>query len=191
MTGSRSAAHFERLYRSNPDPWSFSTSRYEQAKYQQTLAVLGDRCFTAGLEVGCSIGILTAMLAPRCTTLLGVDIVDDPLRAARSRCADQPQVRFHRMQVPAEWPAQRFDLIVFSEVLYFLAPPDIDRCAAHVVGSLLPGGAVVLVNWLGPTDDPTSGDDAATRFIAATTGTLVPARRNRHEGYRLDLLNAA
>jgi 2-polyprenyl-3-methyl-5-hydroxy-6-metoxy-1,4-benzoquinol methylase len=188
MTGSRAADHFERLYRCNPDPWGFDTSPYEQAKYRRTLAALGDRRFTAGLEVGCSIGILTRMLAPRCDTLLGVDIVEDPLAAARSRCADQPRVRFQKMQVPAEWPAQRFDLVVFSEVLYFLSCADIDRCAERVLGSVLPGARVVLVNWLGSTDDPTSGDEAAERFVHATIGSLRIRRQERCEKYRLDVL---
>ena len=188
MTGSRAADHFERLYRRNPDPWDFDTSPYEQAKYRRTLAALGDRRFTAGLEVGCSIGILTGMLAPRCDTLLGVDIVEDPLAAARSRCADRPQVRFQKMRVPAEWPTQRFDLIVFSEVLYFLSRADIDRCAEQVLASVLPGAMVVLVNWLGPTDDPTSGDEAAERFIHATIGPLRIRRQERYEKYRLDVL---
>jgi 2-polyprenyl-3-methyl-5-hydroxy-6-metoxy-1,4-benzoquinol methylase len=188
MTVSRSAAHFERLYRLNPDPWSFETSPYEQAKYRETLAVVGNRRFIAGLEVGRSIGTLTRMLAPRCDTLLAVDIVEDPLRAARTRCADQPHVRFQQMRVPAEWPSQSFDLIVFSEVLYFLSVADIDRCAECVLGSLLPRGMVVLVNWLGQTDDPTTGDNAAERFLAATAGALHGTRRERHDGYRLDVL---
>jgi SAM-dependent methyltransferase len=190
MTGSRPAAHFERLYQSNPDPWSFTTSTYEQAKYQRTLAALGDRRFASGLEVGCSIGVLTQMLAPRCDTLLGVDIVDTPLQIARTRCAVFPRVRFLRMQVPAEWPSQRFDLIVFSEVLYFLTSSDISLCAARTVTSLLPGGIVVLVNWLGPTDDPTTGNDAADHFIAAAARRLTSRRQARHEGYRLDVLGS-
>ena len=108
MTGSRAALHFKRLYQSNPDPWGFRTSAYEQTKYRQTVSTPGDQHFTSGLEVGCSIGVLTRLLAVRCASLLGVDIVEDPLEAARSRCADQPQVRFQRMQVPAEWPDERF-----------------------------------------------------------------------------------
>jgi 2-polyprenyl-3-methyl-5-hydroxy-6-metoxy-1,4-benzoquinol methylase len=191
MSGSRSATHFERLYQSNPDPWGFETSDYEQTKYRRTVSALGDRHFTSGLEVGCSIGILTRMLAPRCDTLLGVDIVEDPLKAARSRCAHQPHVRFERMQVPVEWPPRRFDLTVFSEVLYFLSPADIERCAKHVRASLLPAAIVVLVNWLGQTDDPTPGNEAAERFIIATAGSLTVARRERHEGYRLDVLISA
>src|SRR5471030_1508163 len=172
MTESRSESHFQRLYQSNPDPWAFQTSAYEQAKYRGTVDALGDRSFASGLEVGCSIGILTRMLAPRCARLLGVDIVEDPLPAARAHCADQPQVRFERMRVPLEWPVERFDLIVLSEVLYFLSAGDIRWCARHVVDTLLPGGVVVLVNWSGRTGDPSSGDVAPERFISATDGVL-------------------
>jgi predicted TPR repeat methyltransferase len=188
MTGSRPAVHFERLYQSNLDPWSLASSPYELAKYQRTLAVLGDRRFTAGLEVGCSIGVLTRMLAPRCDALLGVDVVDTPLRAARTRCAGLSHVRFQRMQVPTEWPANRFDLIVFSEVLYYLSLPDIDRCAARARAALLPGGIIVLVNWLGCTDDPTTGNDAAERFITASAGSLSITRQARYKHYRLDVV---
>jgi SAM-dependent methyltransferase len=188
MTGSRSAAHFKRLYQSNPDPWSFASSAYEHAKYRQTLAALGDRHFSDGLEVGCSIGVLTRMLAPRCDRLLGVDIVEAPLQAAQTRCAGFSHVRFQRMQVPIAWPAQSFDLIVFSEVLYFLSLPDIDRCTARAVAGLLPGGIIVLVNWLGLTHDPTPGNEAADRFIgAAAAGGLTIMHQARHEGYRLDV----
>ena len=190
MTSSRPADHFARLYRSNPDPWGFKTSEYEQTKYRQTLAALGDRHFAAGLEVGCSIGILTRMLAPHCGSLLGIDIVDAPLSAARANCAAHPHVNFQRMQVPAEWPAGQFDLIVLSEVLYFLTPADIDRCAAQVRASLLPNPTIILVNWLGQTDDPTHGDDAADRFIAANGGALTRTHHERHERYRLDILSA-
>ena len=119
---SRDAAHFRRIYDADPDPWRFRTSVYEQAKYRRTIASLGDRRFRSGFEAGCSIGVLTRLLADRCDRLLAVDIVDAPLSAARKACADQPWVRFEQKQVPDEWPDELFDLIVLSEVLYFLSP---------------------------------------------------------------------
>ena len=188
MTESRSAAHFQRIYEASADPWGFCSNPYEQAKYRRTLQALGDRRFAAGLEVGCSIGVLTRLLAPRCDSLLGVDLVEQPLEAARARCADRPWVRFERMQVPQGWPDGRFDLIVLSEVLYFLTASDIDWCARRVRGSLLPGAVVVLVNWLGQSDDPTPGSEAADRFIRATAGSLGVAHQDRRPGYRLDVL---
>ena len=191
QTGSRPASHFQQLYQANPDPWGFNTSAYEQEKYRHTVASLGDRHFASGLEVGCSIGILTHLLAARCDRILGVDIVEDPLADARLRCADQPQVRFERMQVPADWPGDRFDLIVLSEVLYFLSAADIQHCARRVRETLMPKGMVVLVNWLGETDDPSPADAAPDRFIAASEATLRVVQQERLERYRLDLLTLA
>jgi hypothetical protein len=81
---------------------------------------------------------------------------------------------------------------VFSEVLYFLAPADIDHCPNHVKASLLPAATVILVNWLGETDDPTHGNEAAERLlISATAGRLTVAKQERNEGYWLDVLTAA
>ncbi len=190
MTESRSAAHFQKIYEASADPWGFGSDPYEQEKYRRTLAALGDRRFSSGLEVGCSIGFLTRMLATRCEALLGIDLVEQPLEAARARCADQPQVRFQRMQVPQAWPDGRFDLIVLSEVLYFLTAADIARCASRVQSSILPGATVILVNWLGQSDDPTPGDEAADRFIRASIGWLRVSNEDRRPGYRLDVLES-
>lgn len=185
---SRSAEHFQQLYASADDPWGFGSSPYEREKYRRTVAMLGDRRFASGLEVGCSIGVLSRMLAERCDTLLGLDIVERPLAAARARCAGLPGVTFQQMRVPNDWPDGRFDLIVFSEVLYFLTPADIDRCAHRATQS---DATVVLVNWLGVSDDPCTGEEAAQRFIAATAPVLRVQAQDRQPGYRLDVLQAA
>ena len=94
------------------------------------------------------------------------------------------------MRIPGEWPNLRFDLIVLSEVLYFLSPVDIAFCADRATTSLLPEGRVLLANWLGQSDDPCSGDEAAEHFIAATVGALHVVQQDRQPRYRLDLLAA-
>lgn len=137
---SRPAKHFERLYRENPDPWGFANSPYEQQKYEATLAVLGTKHFQSALEVGCSIGILTSRLASRCDRLIGLDFAPSAVKAARARCAPYPGVRIEQMQVPRQWPEGSFDLILFSELLYFLDESDLMDTCANVLGSLLPGG---------------------------------------------------
>ena len=188
MKRSRGPEHFRKLYESSADPWDLAGSRYEAAKYQHTLGMLDGRRFAAGLEVGCSIGILTRLLAARCENLLAVDIVEAPLRLARARCADQTQIRFARMQAPQEWPEQVFDLVVLSEVLYFLSPDDITCCARRVGDGTSAGAAVLLVNWLGQNDDPSTGDEAADRFIAALGNVFRVKRAERTQRYRIDYL---
>jgi 2-polyprenyl-3-methyl-5-hydroxy-6-metoxy-1,4-benzoquinol methylase len=187
MSGSRPPEHFQAMYQEKEDPWDFAASPYEQAKYLRTMAVLQGRRFASGLEVGCSIGVLSRMLAARCACFLGVDIVEDPLAAARARCADYPWARFARTRVPEDWPGGRFDLIVLSEVLYFLCAADIDRCARLAHASLQAGGVVLLVNWLGRSDDPTTGEQAAGRFIASQPWRIL--RQERTGTYRLDMIS--
>lgn len=188
MTQSRSADHFRRIYAAGPDPWHFETSAYEQEKYRTTLAMLGDHRFTAGLEVGCSIGILTQMLSDRCETILGIDLLEAPLQTARERCAGRPSIHFDSMQVPRSWPTGHFDLIVFSEVLYFLNRNDIIRCAAHTRRSTVPNATILLVNWLGRSDDPCTGEEAANTFIEAGSGWLRLETTRREPHYRIDVL---
>ncbi len=186
----RDAAHFARLYAASPDPWGFRTSGYERDKYAETLAALPDRRFRSALEVGCSIGELTRRLAPLCDRLLGLDLSDAALREAAATCGELAGVAFRQATVPSEWPDGPFDLVVLSEVLYFLVPDDLAVLARRCLDSLDPGGVVLLVNWTGPTDDPLSGDDAAEMFVAHAAPRLRRVRQDRHPGYRLDLLGA-
>jgi 2-polyprenyl-3-methyl-5-hydroxy-6-metoxy-1,4-benzoquinol methylase len=187
-SSSRKAQHFEQLYRANPDPWNFATSAYEQDKYEATLSALGTRRFARALEVGCSIGVLTERLAGRCEQVIGLDFAPSAVAAAQARCAPYPGVRIEQMQVPRQWPGGEFDLILLSEVLYFLNESDLKAICTHTTRSILPGGRVLLVNYTGVTDDPSSGDAAAAYFIKETAPTLQPVLQRRDVQYRLDLL---
>ncbi len=180
--------YFERMYARDPDPWRFASSAYEREKYAATLAALGERRFAAGLEVGCSIGVLSRQLAERCERFLGLDVAAAAVDAAAARCAGLGGARFERGAVPADWPDGGFDLVVFSEVLYYLGEAGLRATAARTAGSLVPGGIAVLVNWLGETGAGMSGDAAAGSFIAASGLRVLSAVRG--ESYRLDVLEA-
>ena len=180
---------FERLYSDRPDPWEFETSPYEQAKYADTLAQLPDRRFSSALELGCSIGVLTRLLAQRCDRLLGLDLAQAALDRACARCAGLAHVRFARAVLPADWPDGAFDLILVSELLYFLSASDIAALARRCAGAALPGCILLLVNWTGPTDTPTTGNAAAELFRASLLDHSFTADAAlQRDGYRLDRL---
>lgn len=186
-TGSMGRDYFERLYASDADPWRFATSSYEREKYAASLAALPPGRFTSALEVGCSIGIFTRALAPRCDALLSLDVADAALDQARLNCS-APQVRFANLRVPDAWPEGRFDLIVLSEMLYYLVDDELRRIAACVRATLEPAGTVLLVHFLGETDYPLTGDAAADGFIEKLG--LAVQFSQRAELYRIDVLRA-
>ncbi len=188
MTTAPDRAFFEALYAADPDPWRFASSLYERAKYRATLAALPAGRFGSALEIGCSIGVMTRMLARRCDRLLAIDAAEAALRHARRRRRGLAGVRVQRRTVPEEWPGGRFDLIVVSEVLYFLPANDLVRVAELAWRSLLPGGVLLLVNWTGPTGTALGGVQAASALLARLRGRLRPIRRTLQPRYRLDLL---
>jgi SAM-dependent methyltransferase len=182
------AAYFDALYAANSDPWKFATSKYERGKYSLTLSAFPHARYGHALEIGCSIGVLTRDLALRCDDLLAIDAVAAPLVEARGRCADRPNVRFAQMLIPREWPDGAFDLILLSEIIYYLDGDDVTRLALRVTRSLRKNANVVLVHWTGETDYPLTGDEACEIFISRVGSAMKVERSDRYDAFRLDVL---
>lgn len=150
------ASYFDRMYADAEDPWGFDTRWYEQRKYALTLAALPEPRFGSALEVGCSIGVLTARLADRCDHLVAVDASERALAAARGRA---PTVEFRLGAVPGSWPAGSYDLVVLSEVAYYLGPDDLSGLLDLVSADLNPDGFVLACHWRHEVPDyPQTGD---------------------------------
>lgn len=153
-------AYFDQVYAVARDPWGFETRWYEKRKYALTLASLPKPRYQSGFEAGCSIGVLTSMLAPRCTRLLAADIATSSVMATRQRLEGRPGVTVEKLTLPAEWPAGSFDLVVLSEVGYYLAKEDLDDLVARAADSLETDGTLVAVHWRhGVADYPLRGED--------------------------------
>lgn len=182
-------AFFDRLYEQHADPWDFATSPYEAAKYDATIAALGDRRFASGLEIGASIGVLTERLAQRCDRLLAIDVAEAALARARERLAGAaPQVTLERREVPEAFPAGPFDLIVCSEVLYYLDPPALDATLDAIARALAPGGCLLAVHWRPATRTyPLRGDEVHAQ-LAERFGPAAVSRRT--DAYALDRFDA-
>jgi SAM-dependent methyltransferase len=168
--------HFERLARQAEDPWDYATSEYEQGKYRQTLDYLPERTGRT-LELGCSVGVFTAMLAPRCDRLVAVDFSPTALERARARLGDAANVELLRRQLPEEMPSGPFDTIVCAEVLYYWSAELVRDGLRRIEAALAPGGTLLAVHWR--VADPRrelTGDDAHEILDAATTLSLDASR---------------
>jgi SAM-dependent methyltransferase len=180
--------YFEEKYKADIDPWRFRTSDYERDKYQTTLGSLTRDKYSAGLEVGCSIGELTKLLNPRCANLVAIDGSATAIEAARS--VNDRNVCFRVANLPEEFPTGTFDLIVLSEVLYYFDKSDLQRVAQSCIDTISRGGDIILCHWLGETDYPLSGVEASELFAHTITRTL-PVRSILHDAtYRLERFSA-
>lgn len=180
--------YFDEVYAANDDPWDFTSSEYEAAKYAATLAALPRENYQNAFEIGCSIGVLTEKLAARCANLLAVDVSKKALAQAKKRCENLSNVRLETMRMPDEFPVETFDLILISEVGYYLAPEDWRTAMAKVFAHLTENGQVALVHWTPFVPDyPQAGDAVHDSFAEFAVGKMRNLKSLREEKYRLDV----
>ncbi|WPB55758.1 class I SAM-dependent methyltransferase [Xylophilus sp. GOD-11R] len=143
-------SYFTDLYRASDDPYAVRTRWYEQRKRQLLLASLPSPSYANAFEPGCGVGELTVGLAARCTRLLASDFTEDAVQIARQRTAPLTNVEVIRQTLPADWPhpSAPFDLIVLSEMGYFLDADSWAQVVDAIRTSLAPGGTLVACDWL-------------------------------------------
>lgn len=187
MNHHMTAADFEQRYREDPDPWCYADSPYEHAKYEATLEACGPGPFASALELGGSIGVFTEMLAPRCETLITIDASSTAVAMARRRLARLPGIEVIRGAIPDAIPEREYDLVVTSEILYYLTAQGLERTLALIGARLITGGRLVAVHWrpAGP-ERPLTAAEVHARL--STDPWLASVRSEQAAVYLLDVL---
>ena len=179
-------AHFQGKYDASPDPYQLAERWYEERKRAISVDLLPARRYASAFEPGCSIGMLTALLADRCDRLLSVDAITQAVMAARARTAALPGVRVEQRTIPGQWPDESFDLVVLSEVLYYFDDTDLEEVLGRAVKALNPGGHLLAVHWRHHAPDhPRSGDDV--HRILAGDPRLARLARYRDPDFTADV----
>lgn len=146
-------AGFEARFRDDIDPWNYAASPFEAWKRGILLHACGSRLHARGLELACAIGETTRVLAPRCLHLLAINSSPTALAEAARRTAAHRNVTLRRAVLPRDLPRGPFDLIVASEILYYLRPNDLRRMIPALCRALAPGGRLVVLHHLKDFDD--------------------------------------
>ncbi|WP_170271955.1 glycosyltransferase [Sphingobium limneticum] len=181
-------------YFSNTDPWNYGSS-YEQEKYRLQLDCVPSGPIGNALELACAEGMFTVQLAERVDHLLATDIAKPAIDRARQRLSGRENVEFALLDLSKESLPCNLDLIICSEVLYYLDDrEELASVTARLAAALAPGGAIVTAHAYLAVDDPGStGFDWANPFGArvisrafAQTPGLVLERSVRTELYQVD-----
>ncbi|MBD0678868.1 SAM-dependent methyltransferase [Pseudomonas sp. PSB11] len=144
--------YFEQLFGASDDPWSFRTRWYEKRKRELTLASLPRQRYQRVFEPACANGELSVQLAGRCDALLCQDLNAKAVELARQRLSGLHHVHVEQAGIPRQWPDGDFDLIVLSEVGYFLDVDDWHQVIENTLRSLGPAGGVLACHWLHPIE---------------------------------------
>lgn len=138
--------YFDNLYSDNADPWDFAGNWYERRKYTATLSALSRPRYSRCFEAACSIGELSHLLAARCDELVATDCSAVAIQLARARLSECRNVVLQEATLPADVPSGTFDLVVYSEFLYYLSEVDLARVISLGVQLLRPEGELVAVH---------------------------------------------
>jgi trans-aconitate methyltransferase len=176
---------FESMYQKSYDPWDFASSEYERGRYQAVMTMLQRERYRSAFEPGCSIGELTALLAPRCEELLAIDLSPTAIARARQRCSSYPNVQFEVADLEQFDPDRKFDLIVLSEIGYYFDRAHLEAILRRLASRLADDGELLSCHWLGHSADHAQHAEAVHEACLA----VLPLAHNRSSlqpQYRID-----
>lgn len=162
------AEHFEQLFRSDADPWHYRTSWYERRKRDVLMSALPHERYRRGFEPGCANGELTLRLAERCDELHASDGSEEAVARAAERIQGNGNVHLRQADVCEDWPAGAFDLIVFSELGYYLPEKGLKAALQQSTERLDPNGTFIACHWRGRFDDFLRDGTSTHRIIGQT-----------------------
>jgi SAM-dependent methyltransferase len=122
--------YFEEIF-TKEDPWRYFSCEYEKRKYVRQIEAVTQYALHPQniLEIGCAEGAHTLMLArafPE-ASILGIDISKTAVKRAKENCKCCQNINIIEADIiklfkQAYFPENTFDVIVQSELLYYLFP---------------------------------------------------------------------
>ena len=144
--------YFNSLYSGNDDPWEYRSRWYEERKRQICLSLLHKNHYESALEIGCANGTFSELLAQKTNRLLCLDANQKAVDLAAQILDKFTHISVECKSVPVEFPDGNFDLIVLSEVAYYLTQHELDELILKLQKSLNDDGMLLSCHWRHPIE---------------------------------------
>ena len=179
-------SYFNELFLNNDDPWAFRQRWYERRKRALTLAVLTRPRYASIFEPGCANGELSAELAPRCDRLVCCDTASAAVALATSRLLGFPHAHVQQSRLPEQWPSGSFELIVLSELCYYLDADELSRLIDCALNALTADGQLLACHWRPPIEGCPQTAEQVHALLEQRLG-LHAVVRHHEDDFLLDL----
>ena len=139
---------FERKYSFAPDPWEVTSHSSYYEELRRFICQSRTNRWNKALDCGCGEGHFTSQLTDLCGEVHGVDVSRTAIDRARKQYSDG---FWHNTDVrnikDLDFPAGNFDLIVCSQLLYYLAWSEASAFLTSLETLLSPDGVLCVAAY--------------------------------------------
>ena len=172
----------ERKYWKCTDPWLLQSDPMGQEICDAIHAALSKEKYLSAVELGCGNGALAGRLRQRCNSYVDVNGAESALLAARQSVSGSGTIL---RDFPCPLPDGNHDLIILSDILYFLNADEICELAKQI-SQFWSDAEIVCVTCLAEEPHALNGEDAFAVFVKALETDFNFKTKKQASGYRID-----
>ena len=121
----------------------------ETEHFQRMRALVGDRKFDRMLDLGCGTGFLASFFRDCCKHIMAIDQIKENIEKAQVL---YPELSFGEVNLEDEMVVGEYNLILFSDVIYYLSPKTQRRIMRNIHYCLSDDGFLLTSRHMGNGD---------------------------------------
>lgn len=168
----------ERVFQRGEDPYGYWSHPHEREKQNIIESLVNGVHHESALEIGCAEGAFTKRLARFCRHVLAIDLSPTAIQRAQNKLRHQSNIslvcsNIRHCQFAAHW-----DLIVMSEVLYYVTGGsalrnEFQKLVNRITKGLKVGGKMILVHGFSGETELETRRGYSRRFLENPDMRLV------------------
>jgi SAM-dependent methyltransferase len=139
---------FETIYKTEQDPWKIGDARSDRYNLYFQKIMEGSCLKNSILDIGCGMGSFLARFNGKFDQLTGVEISREAINKGKSK---YPSINFQEASAKqldsTVLHKQRFDTIIFSDVIYYLDESAKNHTLKWIADHLTPNGLAFIAAW--------------------------------------------
>lgn len=145
------ARDFDRTFEATRDPWNYGSPEQQEridaaiGEIRDLAAASEGGSFDRALEIGCAEGMVTALLAPHCRSLVAIDVSATALARCEEHCRSLQGIVYRQSDALGAVAWGPYRLVVAMDVLECIrSPRQLRRTRDAIAGMLVSGGYLLV-----------------------------------------------